>query len=66
MKPVDVQSINDINQAIGRAVTTLITAGVPVEKYAILAELQESEAQAIDGVKKIYGEAIQFISVQMS
>lgn len=66
MKPVDVQPINDINQAIGRAVTTLIAAGMPVEKYAILAELQESEAKAIDGVKKIYGEAIQFISVQMS
>jgi len=38
LKPVDVQPINDINQAIGRAVTTLIAAGVPVEKYAILAE----------------------------
>lgn len=52
------QAMDEINLAIGRAVSSLISSG----KNSILEQLRESERQAVDGMKKVYAGAISMVT----
>jgi hypothetical protein len=49
---------DDIQKAIGLAVSRVIASGKPVNTENILAQLRESEKHSVDGTKKIYADAI--------
>ncbi|MGJ0479989.1 hypothetical protein [Pantoea agglomerans] len=49
---------DDIQNAIGLAVSRVIASGKPVNTENILAQLRESEENSVDGTKKIYADAI--------
>ncbi|MCX3308336.1 hypothetical protein ORN12_04840 [Pantoea vagans] len=49
---------DDIQKAIGLAVSGVIASGKPVNTENILAQLRESEKHSVDGTKKIYADAI--------
>lgn len=51
-----------VNWAIGQAVSSLLAAGLSVEPDNILNNLREAEKNSIDGMRKIYNEAISFVS----
>jgi len=56
------QAMDEINLAIGRAVSSLISSGKNVEKLNILEQLRKSEKEAVDGMKEIYAGAIGMIT----
>lgn len=49
---------DDIQKAIGLAVSRVIASGKPVNTENILAQLRESEKHSVDGTKKIHADAI--------
>ena len=49
---------DDIQKAIGLAVSRVISSGKPINTENILAQLRESEEHSVDGTKKIYADAI--------
>lgn len=49
---------DDIQKAIGLAVSRVIASGKPVNTENIMAQLRESEENSVDGTKKIYADAI--------
>lgn len=53
--------MDEINLAIGRAVSSLISSGKEVEKESILEQLRKSEKEALDGMKAVYASAIDLI-----
>lgn len=52
----------DIYAVIGHAVSRLIASGKPVETDNILAQLKESEAESVDGMKHLYADAARIVS----
>ncbi|WP_033748353.1 hypothetical protein [Pantoea sp. NGS-ED-1003] len=56
------QAMDEINLAIGRAVSSLISSGKNVEKHNILEQLRKSEKEAVDGMKEIYAGAIGMVT----
>lgn len=58
----NLQATDEIKIAIGRAVSSLIASGKPVEKNSILKQLMLCEKQATDGMKKIYAAAIRLVT----
>ncbi|PNK70195.1 MULTISPECIES: hypothetical protein [Pantoea] len=56
------QAMDEINLAIGRAVSSLISSGKHVEKHNILEQLRKSEKEAVDGMKEIYAGAIGMVT----
>ncbi|CAK6500136.1 hypothetical protein PANPA_00061 (plasmid) [Pantoea sp. Nvir] len=62
MDIVTSQAMDEINLAIGRAVSSLISSGKNVEKHSILEQLRESEKEAVDGMKKVYADAIGMVA----
>ncbi|HAT23557.1 MAG: hypothetical protein E6559_07325 [Pantoea sp.] len=56
------QAMDEINLAIGRAVSSLISSGQNVEKQNILEQLRKSEEEAVDGMKEIYAGAIGMVT----
>lgn len=56
------QTMEEINLVIGRAISSLISSGIEVEKSSILAQLRQSEEQAVDGMKMIYAQAIRLVT----
>jgi len=55
-------AMDNINIVIGRAVSSLIASGKNVEKNTILEQLRQSERKAVDGLKRVYAEAISLVS----
>lgn len=55
-------STDAVNWAIRQAVASLLAAGLAVETDNILTNLRESEKNSIDGMRKIYHEAISFVA----
>lgn len=47
---------------MGRAVSTLITSGKSADKNTILEQLRQSEKQSVDGLKRVYAEAISLVT----
>lgn len=56
------QAMDEINLAIGRAVSSLISSGKNVEIHSILEQLRKSEKEAVDGMKEIYAGAIRMVT----
>ena len=56
------QAMDEINIVIGRAVSTLITSGKSADKNTILEQLRQSEKQSVDGLKRVYAEAISLVT----
>ena len=56
------QAMDEINLAIGRAVSSWISSGQNVEKQNILEQLRKSEEEAVDGMKEIYAGAIGMVT----
>lgn len=61
MNIVTLQAMDEINLAIGRAVSSLISSGKEVGKESILEQLRKSEKEALDGMKAVYASAIDLI-----
>ncbi|MDI9221608.1 hypothetical protein QMZ30_11930 [Pantoea sp. EA-12] len=55
------QVTDEINMAIGRAVSHLIAAGKRVEKNSILEQLIQFEKEAVDGNRQVYATAIHLV-----
>ncbi|KKB02646.1 hypothetical protein TN98_20560 [Pantoea anthophila] len=53
---------DDIQKAIGQAVSRLLSSGNTVNRENILAQLSESEEHSVDGTKKIYADAIRKVA----
>ncbi|MGJ0191399.1 hypothetical protein ACR6A7_03535 [Pantoea sp. RRHST58] len=53
--------MDEINLAIGRAVSSLISSGKEIRKESILEQLRKSEKEALDGMKAVYASAIDLI-----
>ncbi|MGP2540598.1 hypothetical protein [Pantoea eucalypti] len=49
---------DDIQKAIGLAVSRVISSGKSMNKENILAQLRELEEHSVDGTKKIHADAI--------
>lgn len=49
---------DDIQKAIGLAVSRVLSSGKLVNKENILAQLRELEEHSVDGTRKIYADAI--------
>lgn len=62
----DSKNMYDVYTVVGHAVSALISSGKTVGTDSILAQLKHFEEQSVDGMKKIYAEAIQMISSEMS
>jgi len=55
-------SKDGIHEVIGHAVSRLIATGKPLDRENILAQLRLGEAHAVDGRKKIYAEAVRYVT----
>lgn len=56
---------DEINVVIGRAVSSLIASGKPVDAGSILEQLKQSEKMAIDGMKVVYASAIKTVAASL-
>lgn len=56
------EDTNAVYAAIGYAVSCLIESGKPLERDHLLAQLRQIEKQSVDGMKKIYAEALQMVA----
>ena len=55
-------NMENIEEVIGHAVSSLLKSGKKVDEQEILAFLKQQEAQAADGRKKLYGRAISVVA----
>lgn len=60
------KNMNDVYTAVGHAVSTLMKSGKTVGTDSILAQLRHFEEQSVDGMRKIYAEAIHMVSSEMN
>lgn len=51
----------DVYAVLGHAVSCLLASGKAVETESLLMQLRYSEAQAVDGMKKLYAEAASIV-----
>ena len=55
-------NVENIEEVIGHAVSSLLKSGKKVGVQEILAFLKQQEAQSVDGRKKLYGRAISVVA----